>query len=285
MLFHHGWPSSATQAAVIEDQASRLGLQLVAVDRPGVADTSPLPGSILADFSSDLSALREHLGWKNFYVFGVSGGGPYALLTAARLSGVVACGVCCGAPLPEMIRRPGSILWIYRFLIFLVDRFPTFARITFAILRLGVRNLPGPLLSGLLRHFLPRPDALALKPLAIRRLVFAPVRRAFGQSTVHLLHDATRYLHPWGFDPTAITTPTLFWHGENDLNLPPALTRELAQSIPNASFTIFPNQGHYSLPLNLISQLLEELISILPLQSDSPTKDRITSASTPELLK
>ncbi len=262
VLFHHGWPSSATQAGVVENAAEMLGIRLVGIERPGVGLTDPLPGGNLADFAGDIRALVEDLGWTQFRVFGVSGGGPYALLTAARVEGVLAAGVCCGAPNPEALRQPGGIFWIYRWLIGLVDRFPWMALWALRVIWAGVRTLPPVPMIGILRHLLPANDAASLRDKEIRRRVARPVRRAFEQSSRDLLYDATRYLNPWGFDPGRIDVPVRFWHGGVDRNLPPDLTRKLAEMIPGADFRMYPDEGHYSLPLGRAEMLFGELLQM-----------------------
>lgn len=262
VLFHHGWPSSATQASVIEGAARSLGICLVGVERPGIGLTSPLPGGNLADFSGDIEALVRHLGWDRFRVFGVSGGGPYALLTAARVPGTIAAGVCCGAPASDALRQPGGIFWIYRALIGLVDAWPWAALMALRVIRAGVRTLPPVPMIGLLRHLLPKNDAVSLRDKEIRRRVAEPVRRAFSQRSRDLLYDATRYLAPWGFDPAGIAVPVRFWHGGVDRNLPPKLTEGLADTIPGADFRLYPQEGHYSLPLNRAEALLGELLGL-----------------------
>ena len=61
-----------------------LGLCIVAPDRPGIGDSAYHAGRRLLDWPPVLMELAAHLGWDRFHVFGVSGGGPYALAAALK---------------------------------------------------------------------------------------------------------------------------------------------------------------------------------------------------------
>ncbi|HEY2877682.1 alpha/beta hydrolase [Nocardioides sp.] len=82
VLFFHGTPATGGQAAVVADAASAQGLRLVAPTRPGYGDsTVSRPG--LAATAADTLELVDQLGLGRFALMGSSGGGPFALATAA----------------------------------------------------------------------------------------------------------------------------------------------------------------------------------------------------------
>jgi pimeloyl-ACP methyl ester carboxylesterase len=44
LIYHHGWPSSASEARFVAGAAAEHGLRLVAFDRPGVGGSDHHPG-------------------------------------------------------------------------------------------------------------------------------------------------------------------------------------------------------------------------------------------------
>jgi pimeloyl-ACP methyl ester carboxylesterase len=62
------------------------------------------------------------------------------------------------------------------------------------------------------------------------------------------VHEIRMYVVPWGFDPSAIERPTVFWHGDQDVNVPLAMARQLAERIPNSLLIICPGEAHVLLP-------------------------------------
>jgi pimeloyl-ACP methyl ester carboxylesterase len=63
----------------------RLGIRLIAIDRPGVGLSSFQPNRRLSDWPADVDALADELELVRFSVLGYSGGGPYAAACAARI--------------------------------------------------------------------------------------------------------------------------------------------------------------------------------------------------------
>lgn len=88
LLFLHGVPSSASEAAPLHERAAAAGVALLAVDRPGLGGSSAaLPGAPLSlqSFAADLGSLLEGLQLGPVALAGESGGGPYAAAAAALL--------------------------------------------------------------------------------------------------------------------------------------------------------------------------------------------------------
>ena len=85
VFYFHGFPSSRLEACMVEEHARRLGVRLLAVDRPGYGLSDDLPGRTIPDWPDDVVALADALGLERFAVVGSSGGGPYAIACAARI--------------------------------------------------------------------------------------------------------------------------------------------------------------------------------------------------------
>jgi pimeloyl-ACP methyl ester carboxylesterase len=57
--------------------------------------------------------------------------------------------------------------------------------------------------------------------------------------------DALAFSAPWGFDPAAITVPTMLWHGDEDVFSPVGHARWLGRRIPGATVVIQRGAAHF----------------------------------------
>src|SRR5215210_2245818 len=78
VMFFHGLGTSRLVCPPDEAAARKLGVRLIAVDRPGIGISDPLSGRSLLDWPRDVAQLADQLGIERFSVVGWSGGGPYA---------------------------------------------------------------------------------------------------------------------------------------------------------------------------------------------------------------
>jgi pimeloyl-ACP methyl ester carboxylesterase len=106
VVWCHGGPGNRFEPSWIHEAASRAGLRLIGIDRPGYGTSTPQPGRTIADWVPDAIAVVDHLGIEKFVTFGMSTGGAYALALAAETSRVIAA-VACGA-VSDMRWREGK---------------------------------------------------------------------------------------------------------------------------------------------------------------------------------
>jgi pimeloyl-ACP methyl ester carboxylesterase len=107
VLHFHRTPGTRLEMAWADDEVTNAGVHLVTFDRPGYGRSTQLPFS-LSSVAGLAIELVDRLGWERFATLGWSGGGPFALATAAatphRVSSV---GVISGAaPFQEI---PGAL--------------------------------------------------------------------------------------------------------------------------------------------------------------------------------
>lgn len=85
--------------------------------------------------------------------------------------------------------------------------------------------------------------------------------REFGAPTGYPLF----FFHGWpgsaqqGALVQEIRVPVHVWHGREDANFHPALSRDLSNRIPGARFTLVDNEGHFSLPIRRVRDVLDAL--------------------------
>jgi pimeloyl-ACP methyl ester carboxylesterase len=260
LFFFHGWPSSRYQGKLLHKLAAERGLRLIAPDRPGVGLSDPLPGRGFASWADDVAGLADALGIGRFKIYGISGGGPYTLATAAALpERVAAAAIICGAPpFADPADRAG-MHWTYRTLTSLkrLRRAATpgvIAASCWMIAR-GKERAP---MTWLMRS-IPVSDREAIANAGCWESVTRSYLEAVRKGTDTVLTEGELYLEPWDFSPEEIRVPVAFWHGLADKNLPCDVAKRLAARVPAAEGHWEEGEGHYSLPLRYRARVLDWL--------------------------
>ena len=105
-------------------------------------------------------------------------------------------------------------------------------------------------------------DAASLRDDAAFEAIFESQRRAWRGSTEGVLIDARIYAEPWGFAIEDVRVPVRLWHGTEDRAFAVGLAEEIANRFPNCKARFVQNEGHYSLPIRHMREILEDLISV-----------------------
>jgi pimeloyl-ACP methyl ester carboxylesterase len=119
LLWFHGTPGARRQIAPeMREAAFERGVRLIAVERPGIGDSTPYLYTAVVDWAADVELLCDALGLGRFAVAGLSGGGPYPLACAHEMpERVVAAAVLGGvAPAVGEDAADGGLTSLTRFL-------------------------------------------------------------------------------------------------------------------------------------------------------------------------
>ena len=262
VIFCHGWPSSRSMAQLTDAAAQELKARIISPDRPGIHGSAFVAGRTLLDWPMLVRALAQHLGLEEFRLLAISGGAPYALVTAREMpERVPAVALLSGAPpIAELADHSG--LWrLHRWMLALHARQPALLRKLFwiarplATTRLSLRARP------LLRLALQGMDAEALRDRVAFEACFESSRQAWRASLEGVIADAEIYATPWGFRLEDVRVPVAVWHGTRDRTFSFKLAEEVAQRLPNSTFHLIEGAGHYSLPIRYMHEVLSDLLS------------------------
>ncbi len=259
-FYFHGWPSSRLQGALLHEVAIKNKLRVIAPDRPGLGLSDYQPNRQLLDWPPVLRELADHLGFEKFHVLGVSGGGPYVMVTAyAMPERVLSAGIICGAP-PLKLTGTKGLMWTYRLALFAKELMPWTLGPGLAVAKWTIRPKPT---DWPIRWFiatLQGKDRQALADPELYRILIESGRESLSSTTAAIRTDGDIYTSDWGFDPKDIRIPLRIWHGELDKNIPAASVKKIAAMIPKAIPRWFPEDGHYSLPLLHSAEMVEEMM-------------------------
>lgn len=259
VLYCHGFPSSAREIELAAAAAGAAGCRLIAPDRPGYGGSSAAPREGFAEWVADAVALLDHLGLATVRVIGVSGGAPHALACAAWRPDRFGPIATVGGLGPLATRRSARGMSLAsRCNIALARRRSRVQAALFRLLAAGIRLRPGIVLA-LLAGSTPPADRAVLRDRSLRPLLEAALRDGVAQGGAAALAELRLFTRPWDFDPATIAAHVALWHGSRDTVVPVRHSRILAAALPHGHLHLRTHQGHYSLPVRHMREILERL--------------------------
>jgi pimeloyl-ACP methyl ester carboxylesterase len=234
VVWNHGTPNIGVPPEPLFPAAERLRIRWIGYDRPGYGGSTRRPDRDVASAAGDVSAIADALGIECFAVMGHSGGGPHALACAALLPGRVTAAVLGSSLAPFDAEG--------------LDYFDGMIASGIAALSTAAEGREAKIrfeTSGADYdpEFTPADRAALEGPWRWFGSVVGPAVAAGPDAAID---DDLAYVAPWGFDPSATRLPVLLIHGGRDGIAPPAHGRWLADHIPDATFRLYPQDGHVS---------------------------------------
>jgi pimeloyl-ACP methyl ester carboxylesterase len=255
----HGTPGSRTGPHPKAALLYRLGIRLIAYDRPGYGDSTRLLGRLVVHAARDVEEIADALDIERFAVVGRSGGGPHALACAALLGHRITRAAALVSPAP---RNAEGFDWYSGMTAQNVEAFIVAES---GIAALAERIVPhaDAIRADPVAHLpfavdgLPASDRRVLSDFGIRTMLASNFSEAFKSSAAGWIDDVLAFVAPWGFDPARITVPVALWHGREDWFMPVGHSRWLAGRITTATLTV-EGGGHFG-AMRVLPEIVREL--------------------------
>jgi len=219
---------------------------MIGYDRPGYGGSTVQPGRVVTDCVGDVTAIADKLGIGRLALWGVSGGGPFTLASAALLPDrvVAACVFASVAPYGErgldyfegMGEDDREEVRL-----FFEDRAQ--ARQKFSADAAAWMNEVGTA-EALLERFGDQAETDAAHSREFAEDLVTGWREGLCNGDEGWWDDWVCHLSPWGFELSAIRVPVQLWHGMADTFVPPAHGRWLADHIPGVDAHFPEADGH-----------------------------------------
>lgn len=246
VLWFHGTPGARHQVPPLARTAAvDLGLRVVGVERPGIGLSTNHRHESVAGFAADIETLVDRLGFDRFGVVGLSGGGPYTLAVAHRLvDRVVATGVLGGvAPTVGPHAAPTGLVPLTRTFNGPLGLMATpIAGAVWALVN-GLAPVAGPVYARV-TALMPEGDRAVFAADGVEEMFVGDLLRGSRRQCRALMHDAVLFGRDWGFDPTEITVPVYWWHGDADPIVRLDHARVLADAMSTVIFAVRPGESH-----------------------------------------
>jgi len=257
LLVHHGTPNSRHLYAPVVADATARGVRIFSYDRPGYGGSSPQPDRVIADCAADVRTICAALGVERLVAWGISGGGPHLLATAALLPDLVIAAASLAALAPY---GADGLDWFAGMgkenaddaRLALTDEKAARARCEEQ--RAEEMAASAETLAAIMPGLLTATDAAVFTGELAEYLVWTG-REGMAPGAEGLFEDGEAFVHPWGFDPATITVPLLVMHGREDLFVPFGHGQWLAAHIPGAEARLLDHDGHLTLMENRVGEV------------------------------
>jgi pimeloyl-ACP methyl ester carboxylesterase len=264
VLFHHGTPGSGLPYEHVAGPARARGLRLVTISRAGYATSSRSLGRSVADVASDSLAVLDSIGIDRAYTAGVSGGGPHALACAALapdrfIAALVVAGLApyegaglnflSGMGEANLVEYAATLTGEPALRRLLEEQAPAF--------RVGTAQ---DVISSW-QTILPAVDQAVLTG-ELGDDFTSRMHYALSGTVDGWIDDDIAFVKPWEFNVGEVQVPTAIWHGGADLMVPFAHGQWLAEYIPDVRVHLEAEEGHLSVRVARMPEMLDELISL-----------------------
>jgi pimeloyl-ACP methyl ester carboxylesterase len=263
IFYFHGYPGSRVEASISNETASKMGVRLIGIDRPGMGLSTFKPGRRMLDFPDDVVELANALEIDRFAVMGISGGGPYVTTCAYKIpERLTAAGIVCGMGPMEL--GLDGMMPANKVLFSTAQRTPwLFGPLIWAAIGRVARNetAANKAFSAQIKR-LPEADQKAMRNPQNFDGLLSSTLQAFQQGSTGPIHDGKLYAQSWGFRLEDVSMPNIYlWHGEKDINVGVAMARRVAAKLPHCQATFYPDEAHISLPINRAEEIFKALLT------------------------
>jgi pimeloyl-ACP methyl ester carboxylesterase len=239
-------PGSRGLAAGAASAAEKLGIGLLAPDRPGFGSTSTPAGAGIPDWPEDCRVLLDKLGIERFGLLTQSGGTPYGLATAAALPDRVIAISLLGAFAPT--EDPASVAELGkepRIGVKLARRAPWLLRLALKPMARAARKDPEKLARKAIED-LPAADRAVLEDPRLWQIHVRATEEIL-QRPRAIAREIGLLAHPWGFAIEGVHAPAAFWSGELDEVHPTSQSERIAVRLGGAPIHVVPGASNFGL--------------------------------------
>jgi len=264
VLYFHAAPSCRQEPLFLGDDIfSQFGFRVICPDRPGMGQSDFQRHRGFSDWPKDVVYLTETIGLNQFSVLGVSGGGGYAAVCAAKIpeklcKAVIASGAwridsealkSIGFPMnlqwQVAIHAPILLPFMLKMMIKLMTQTP----------KDGFEQAsaqPNKILPAADHAVMTQPGRMAINQRVMNEVV--------KQGLKGPVWDMHLYVQEWDFDPAEIQIPLTLFHGEEDRNFPVGLVQRMVKRLPRAELITYPKDGHISTYTNHFDEIAKALL-------------------------
>lgn len=257
LIFCHGSPGSRYQRHPDITLLDSHGIRQITIERPGYGNSTHDPRRILLDWPNDIAEAADILDLSEFFLVGLSGGGPHALACAARIPERLLGVSILDSPGPVAEPEVAAVLPIsLRLAVKIIPRRGVSRFIGYTQAR-AIRKDPDAFMDSLGMRW-GEVDLAVFRQPGVRKMFREDFPEAVRPGSKGLSRDLRIVLRHWGFELSDINMHVDVWHGELDGSAPVELARYVVAEIPDATAHYRADAGHL-----LIFDYWDEILSTL----------------------
>ncbi|WYZ43655.1 hypothetical protein EsH8_VII_000091 [Colletotrichum jinshuiense] len=271
VFYLHGYPGCRLSGGVFFDApGKKLEARIIAVDRPGIGNSSPQPGRTLLDHANDIRELAQHLNLQSYGIIGVSGGGPYALACAYSLPEENLKSVSIVGGMGPIDVGTKGMNWGNWFTFKGLLYFPFVIRWLQNRVVAALKSMSNEKLVELVRSQLSRksnrwisPDLDTLKDPESLTTMLDLYREHYKQGVDGHMEDGRVLTTDWGFrlEDIRSSIPVQLWYSKKDTNVPFRMGEAIVSHLSSPpDFYVNEDETHLSLVLKCSTDTLERLL-------------------------
>jgi pimeloyl-ACP methyl ester carboxylesterase len=263
VLVHNGTPNSRLLYKHHVADAVARGIRLISYDRPGYGGSSPAPGRTVADCAGDVRAICAALKIDRLLTWGISGGGPHVLATAALLPDLVVAAASLASLAPygaeglDYFQGMGQ-LNVDDYQLYFRDKAAARAKVDTD--REEMLAATPEEVATMLQSLLSGPDAAVLTG-DLAEYLEQSTQSGLAPGGEGWWEDGSADVEAWGFDLDTISVPVLLLHGEQDQFVPFGHGVWLAAHIPGVEARLTAEDGHLTLAERRVGEVHAWLLS------------------------
>lgn len=262
VLYFHGLPGTKREVHILEHSAEKLGLSIVALDRPGYGESDAVTERCLLDWPEQVLEVADHLRIKKFSILGISGGGPYALacgyaLPRQRVQRIGVVSSVCPlehVQLPKEMRAINRLLfragqqcpWIVRHLVSMMNTLHEYSPTFFNRWQWSCSSSY---------------DRELLEDKEYGPIIHENFTRGLKCGISPVTQDLLVITGDWGFRLEDINNRVLLWHGIDDESVPVEMGKEIAARVQGCNANFVPGWGHL-LAVKFAPEILTSLVAL-----------------------
>ena len=271
VFYLHGYPGCRLSGgAFFDEPGKKLGVRIIAVERPGLGNSSPQPGRKLLDHANDIRELAEHLNLESYGIIGVSGGGPYALACAYSLPAEKLKTVSIIAGMGPIDVGLKGMSWGNWFMFKGLLYFPFLIRWLQGKMVAVLKTLSNEQIVELVTSRLSNtssswvsPDLKTVSDPVFLNMVLDFYREHYKQGVDGHMEDGRVLTSDWGFRLEDIRSniPIQLWYSKKDTNVPFRMGEAIAARLnTRPAFYANEDETHLNLVLKCSADALERLV-------------------------
>jgi pimeloyl-ACP methyl ester carboxylesterase len=269
VFYFHGFPSSHAEAGPFHPFAKENGIRLIALDRPGMGQSSFQPNRRIMDYPADVLAIADALSISKFGVLGVSGGTPYVLACWHSIprSRLIAAGICSGL-FPSSLGLAGMLFQV-RLILTLTPWITPVVSFIFNTTLVGLARddeHPERFNDRMLEELKSRPAedraVIDANLHGLRSAMLVSARESLRPGGQGAAWDGRLLGSHWGFELSDLEVKKgemVIWHGTADVNVPVAMAEKAAALMPGSDLRVAQAEGHASVLMHKVEEIMSTM--------------------------